>query len=540
MASLSQIKLPNNVTYDLKDSTANPHATDSSRLTTAQSSGLYKIATTAQGHVASVTAVTKADITGLGIPGTDTDTHRVIKVNGTQALASNTTALNLVAGSNVSITDGGSGSVTIAATDTTYSNKAAASGGTAVSLVTTGEKYNWNNKAETYYATCSTAQGTAAKVATIEAGPAFDNTDLVEGVTVRVKFTAANTASNPTLKVGSADAKPIYRYGTTTPSTSAATSWQAGSVIAFTYDGAGWQMNGWLNDNTTYSVFNSLSSANGSFVANSVVYRYQMLFHVDADKITPLNNVSNGYNSTSKTMLTNVAFDPFGGIYYYITTTTVNANAAFVPTYLTWAYGSVDLRYTFNISASVNALTAHKDVYMKVIPQTDGKVKMAAAFPLVQSLPTSDDGYWYIYLGRAFSTYQMSLYPHHPVYYHDGTAVRELVKGADIRYTEDSTPPSNPMDGTIWLQKKDSTSVSGTNLPNAMFQTVSITIPHSTTSYTYTNSWITNETAIIQTDLAANGMRDTYITWTISTGQIVFTLGAAVPRDITFQAAMIK
>jgi hypothetical protein len=31
-------------------------------------------------------------------------------------------------------------------TDTTYENKTAASGGTADSLVTTGDKYNWNNK----------------------------------------------------------------------------------------------------------------------------------------------------------------------------------------------------------------------------------------------------------------------------------------------------------------------------------------------------------------------------------------------------------
>ena len=31
-------------------------------------------------------------------------------------------------------------------TDTTYENKTAANGGTNVSLVTTGEKYNWNNK----------------------------------------------------------------------------------------------------------------------------------------------------------------------------------------------------------------------------------------------------------------------------------------------------------------------------------------------------------------------------------------------------------
>lgn len=100
--------------------TAYSHATDSSRLTTAQSSGLYKIATTAQGHIASVTAVAKSDITGLGIPGSDTNTHRPIQVNGTQVLGDNTTALNLKAGSNVSISNS-SGTVTIAATDTTYS-----------------------------------------------------------------------------------------------------------------------------------------------------------------------------------------------------------------------------------------------------------------------------------------------------------------------------------------------------------------------------------------------------------------------------------
>lgn len=48
------------------------HATDSSRLTTATASGLYKVAATAQGHIASLTAVVKSDITGLGIPAQDT------------------------------------------------------------------------------------------------------------------------------------------------------------------------------------------------------------------------------------------------------------------------------------------------------------------------------------------------------------------------------------------------------------------------------------------------------------------------------------
>lgn len=41
---------------------------------TAKSSGLYKVTVDATGHVSAATAVTKADITGLGIPGSDTNT----------------------------------------------------------------------------------------------------------------------------------------------------------------------------------------------------------------------------------------------------------------------------------------------------------------------------------------------------------------------------------------------------------------------------------------------------------------------------------
>jgi len=51
--------------------TAYNHATET-KLSTATTSGLYKVAATAQGHISSLTAVTKEDITGLGIPGQDT------------------------------------------------------------------------------------------------------------------------------------------------------------------------------------------------------------------------------------------------------------------------------------------------------------------------------------------------------------------------------------------------------------------------------------------------------------------------------------
>lgn len=76
------------------------------------------------------------------------DTWRPIKLDGVSLISDSTTSLDIIPGSNVTI-EGGIGSnlgkITISATDTTYESKAAASGGTAVSLVTTGEKYEWNN-----------------------------------------------------------------------------------------------------------------------------------------------------------------------------------------------------------------------------------------------------------------------------------------------------------------------------------------------------------------------------------------------------------
>ena len=73
-----------------------------------------------------------------------------VKVGSTTIEADTTQdTLELAAGDNVTLTpDTTNDKVTIAATDTTYESKSASSGGTAVSLCTTGEKYTWNNKSD--------------------------------------------------------------------------------------------------------------------------------------------------------------------------------------------------------------------------------------------------------------------------------------------------------------------------------------------------------------------------------------------------------
>ena len=97
------------------------------------------------------------------------------------------------------------------------------------------------------YGVCSTAAGTKAKEVTV--GSDFT---LVTGAQVIVKFTNANSASSPTLKVNDTDAKPICQYGSTAISTSSTSSgWRAGSVQTFTYDGTSWVRDYWAN--TTYS-----------------------------------------------------------------------------------------------------------------------------------------------------------------------------------------------------------------------------------------------------------------------------------------------
>lgn len=90
MADISQIKILDGTQYNIKDATARELL---------------------NGHSV-----------GKDVPAnavfTDTNTHRPIQVNGTEILGDNTTALNLKAGSNVTVTNS-SGTVTIAATDTT-------------------------------------------------------------------------------------------------------------------------------------------------------------------------------------------------------------------------------------------------------------------------------------------------------------------------------------------------------------------------------------------------------------------------------------
>lgn len=122
------------------------------------------------------------------------------------------------------------------------------------------------NIASTAYCTCATAAATAAKVANLQ-GNSDNSFTLMTGITIHVKFTYSNTVANPTLNVNGTGAKAIMSYGSTAVSTSAKTSWRAGAVVSFTYDGTNWVMNTGIDDdnNTTYTAGTGLSLNGNKF-----------------------------------------------------------------------------------------------------------------------------------------------------------------------------------------------------------------------------------------------------------------------------------
>ena len=255
---------------------------------------------------------------------------------------------------------------------------------------------------------------------------------LYEGLTIDywLPFPGnGNATLNLTLKDGSTTgAVNCYIQGTTRVTTHIPATCIC-RLIYQTYSLNGTDYTGWWMVRAYYvnDTAGLLRLSNTNYVADSKVNKYQIIFQMDEDRFTPLNN--NDSIGTDKTMLTDVQIDPFGIVAYWNSNSAVNANTNISSSAIYYQV-NLDLRYTFNTGTT---LTAQKNVYLKLIILANGKAKLASASPIVQELPSTKDGYYYMFLGRTYSTYQMMLYPEHPVYYHDGMQIREYKGSIDAR-----------------------------------------------------------------------------------------------------------
>lgn len=457
MADINKIKLPSGSEYNLKDyripGVDTTPTSGSDNIVT--SGGIYTALNNAIGSVYRVkgTKATYADLPSSGnVAG---DVWNVTAAYGDYPAGTNwvwTGSEWDALGGEIDLSSK-QDVLTFDSTPTANSTNPVTSGGVYqsvidASLVTSAALNDLNTRLDTvegqgngklFFGTCDTAGATAAKVVTC---PEFTESDLTVGTAIMVSFDNVNSGAvaSLTLNVNNTGAYSIKKlYNTGLANLTSAGEIRASNYL-FSYDRNGYWVMMNSDYNSTYTL-HSLTHYNGAFTAYNTGYRYQLFVHTDADHIAAFNQNSNT-TGTTKTILTDLEFDPFDEIYYYNTTTTIAANASFSSGYLYYIYQSVDLRYTFNVSTSYQALAYPKDVYLKITMLSNGKAKLASADPLTTDLPSTNDGIYYLFLGRSYSAYQIALYCEHPIYYHDGTKVCEFKRDQvqfDTIPTENST-----------------------------------------------------------------------------------------------------
>ena len=119
-----------------------------------------------------------------------------------------------------------------------------------------------------YTASCSTAAGTAAKVATLDDSSGFS---LTAGVTVAVKFTYGNSATTPTLRVDGSTTGTAKTIAFSTAYNSRSTgngstynTWGPYETVTFTYDGTYW-----VNTGSALGIYNAYNKANSIVVPSA-------------------------------------------------------------------------------------------------------------------------------------------------------------------------------------------------------------------------------------------------------------------------------
>lgn len=214
-------------------------------------------------------------------------------------------------------------------------------------------------------------------------------------------------------------------------STTLTTHYPAGAMMIFTYDSSV-SATRYLTSNTSTTITGcwrciadydsntqiiyQLRNSYGTYTALTAVTRYSLLVQHSP---TRLMSISSGSGTSGHVYDTTNEFDPFGMIYYLNSSTTNYAAAgASISASVLYQHMTLDIRYTFNES-----ITTGKDLYLVAIPQANGRAKLSET-PIAQDLPSTNDGKIYILLGHSYSTTQIELHVQHPIYYHDGTAIR--------------------------------------------------------------------------------------------------------------------
>lgn len=243
--------------------------------------------------------------------------------------------------------------------------------------------------------------------------------ELSDGLVIHCKFHTA-TKSGATLDVNNLGAKGIYyRYEIAITTQIVANNYVdliynasiAKWVLLFSYDAN--------SDTLGYKVrTNNALYRNG---ASTPCYRYQIV--VETNEGLEAFTSTNNSTETSKAQLS-PNYIPNGTIRYYSGTDEVKKRVCFSATKLWQQYQGINLKYSFNIST----IASNSPCFIKMNRNEDGTLSpvystASAGHPLVFELPSTNDGYYYTYLGRTYTSSRveyLELELCHPTFYYDG------------------------------------------------------------------------------------------------------------------------
>lgn len=260
------------------------------------------------------------------------------------------------------------------------------------------------------------------------------------GLAVYLKNGIVTSEAGCTLDVNGLGAKPIYQ--SQDAASAITTQFNVNYTALFVFNesriaGGCWDYFYGYNSDTNTTAYN-IRDNQATKVMKNKLYRYQFVFTARDGTLIPSCNLSNNTGTTKN--LTTDAFDPFASIYYYNSTTTISEGNSPAVDRLWFKSPTCNMRYGFNVSHS--QLTEKAPVYVQCSPQGDGTVKLSGKDCIVQSLPNSADGYVYIFLGYAYSAYQIELSIYHPIYEYKNGAIR-LWTNSDIPSPSSASPSAN-------------------------------------------------------------------------------------------------
>ena len=246
-------------------------------------------------------------------------------------------------------------------------------------------------------------------------------TAYTPGLAIMLKNGVVTSASGFTININGLGAK--HSFNNMTAGTQDTTIFNVNYTMLFVYSatldsGAG----GWIcyrgYDANTNTIGYQLRTNSRTIPVNGQTGRYRLLFSSQTNiRLIPANTSSSTSATAAKTV-NQTPINPFGEILYY-SSTTVLPSGSTPGTATLWEQYSLTLGYSFNRTGSALTMAANEPVYVVCSPQSDGSAIIDSTTPFTQSLPTTNDGKIYIFLGTAYSATAMELVAHHPVYYYN-------------------------------------------------------------------------------------------------------------------------